>query len=55
MNGDGRVCKTAISLRPPKPPDLLTTSWPRIKAAAAPVVEAVNESFPGDYVEVSIP
>ena len=34
---------------------LLTTSWPRIKAAAAPVVEAVNESFPGDYVEVSIP
>lgn len=31
----------------------LTTSWPRIKAASAPVVIAVNESFPGGYVEVS--
>jgi len=34
---------------------LLTTSWPRIKAASAPVVIAVNESFPGGYIEVSIP
>ena len=34
---------------------LLTTSWPRIKAASALVVVAVNESFPGAYVEVSIP
>ena len=34
---------------------LLTTSWPRIKAASAPVVVAVNESSPGGYVEVSIP
>jgi hypothetical protein len=32
---------------------LLTTSWPRIKAASTPVVMAVNESFPGGYVEVS--
>jgi hypothetical protein len=32
---------------------LLTTSWPRIKAASAPVVAAVNESLPGGYVEVS--
>jgi hypothetical protein len=34
---------------------LLTTSWPRIKAASAPVVIAVNESKPGGYVEVSFP
>ena len=34
---------------------LLTTSWPRIKAASAPVVIAVNESFPGSYVAVAIP
>ena len=34
---------------------LLTTSWPRIKAASALVAVAVNESFPGAYVEVSIP
>ena len=34
---------------------LLTTSWPRIKAASAPVVIAVNASFPGGYAEVSIP
>jgi len=34
---------------------LLTTSWPRIKAASAPVVIAVNESFPGGYIEVSVP
>lgn len=34
---------------------LLTTSWPRIKAASAPVVIAVNESVPGGFVEVAIP
>jgi hypothetical protein len=34
---------------------LLTTSWPRIKAATAPVVNAVNESLPGGYVEVAVP
>ena len=34
---------------------LLSTSWPRIKAASEHVVVAVDESFPGDYVEVSIP
>ena len=34
---------------------LLTTSWPRIKAAPAPVVIAVNASFPGGYVEVFVP
>ena len=34
---------------------LLTTSWPRIKAGSAPVVTAINASFPGDYVEVTIP
>ena len=34
---------------------LLTTSWPRIKAASAPVVRAINDSLPGNYVEVSIP
>lgn len=34
---------------------LLTTSWPRIKSASAPVVMAVNEAVPGDYVEVAIP
>jgi hypothetical protein len=34
---------------------LLTTSWPRIKAASAPVVTAVNASLPGGYVEVAIP
>jgi predicted nuclease of predicted toxin-antitoxin system len=34
---------------------LLTTSWPRIKAASAPVVNAVNESLPGGYVEVAVP
>jgi hypothetical protein len=32
---------------------LLTTSWPRIKAASAPVFMAVNASLPGGYVEVS--
>ena len=34
---------------------LLSTSWPRIKVASAPVVIAVNESVPGAYVEVLIP
>lgn len=34
---------------------LLTTSWPRIRAASAPVVTAVNMSIPGDYVEVTVP
>ena len=34
---------------------LMTTSWPRIKAASAPIVIAVNASFPGGYVEVPIP
>ena len=34
---------------------LLTTSWPRLKAASGPVVTAVNESVAGAYVEVAIP
>ena len=34
---------------------LLATSWPRIKAASAPVVMAVNKSAVGGYVEVAIP
>ena len=34
---------------------LLTTSWPRIKAASASIVMAVNMSIPGDYVEVAVP
>jgi hypothetical protein len=34
---------------------LLTTSWPRIKAASAPVVTAVNASLPGGYVAVAFP
>ena len=32
---------------------LLTTSWPRIKAASVPVVRAVNGSVPGGYIEVT--
>ena len=34
---------------------LLTTSWPRIKAASVPILIAVNESCTGGYVEVAIP
>jgi len=34
---------------------LLTTSWPRIKAASATAVMAVNMSVPGGYVEVAVP
>ncbi len=34
---------------------LLTTSWPRIRAASTPVVLAVNASLPGGYVEVAVP
>ena len=34
---------------------LLTTSWPRIKAASASVVMTVNMSIPGGYVEVAVP
>ena len=34
---------------------LLTTSWPRIKAASALVVMAVNRAVPGDYIEIAIP
>ena len=33
---------------------LLTTSWPRIKAASAPVIMAINTSTPGSYVEVAV-
>ena len=33
---------------------LLTTSWPRIKAASASVVVAVNTSTAGGYVEVAV-
>ena len=33
---------------------LLTTSWPRIKAASASVVMTVNMSIPGGYVEVAV-
>jgi len=33
---------------------LLTTSWPRIEAASAPVVMAVNTATPGGYVEVAV-
>ena len=32
---------------------LLTTSWPRIQGKVAAVAEAVNNSRPGSYVEVS--
>jgi enoyl-CoA hydratase/carnithine racemase len=34
---------------------LLTTSWPRIKAASAPIVMAVNGALPGGYIEVAVP
>jgi hypothetical protein len=32
-----------------------TTSWPRIKAAAETVVEAVGRAQPGVYLEVAVP
>ena len=34
---------------------LSTTSWPRIKAAAALVVAAIQIATPGTYVEVAVP
>ena len=34
---------------------LTTTSWPRIKAAAALVVDVVANIRPGDYRELRIP
>lgn len=34
---------------------LSTTSWPRIRAAAAEVVRAVAESTAGSYAELQIP
>jgi hypothetical protein len=33
---------------------LSTTSWPRIRLAAAKVLEAVNRSGPGSYTEVVV-
>jgi hypothetical protein len=34
---------------------LMTTSWPRIRARVARVVETVSGIKPGEYVEVSLP
>ena len=34
---------------------LLTTSWPRIRLALAPIVEAVNTAAPGTYREIDVP
>ena len=34
---------------------LMTTSWPRIKKNVALVVEAMDNSHPGGYVEVDFP
>ena len=34
---------------------LSTTSWPRIKVAAEPVVAAVAAATPGSYAEIIIP
>ena len=34
---------------------LMTTSWPRINAEVARVVETVSRIQPGEYVEVSLP
>lgn len=34
---------------------LSTTSWPRIKAAAAQVAEVVADLAPGEYRELTIP
>ena len=34
---------------------LSTTSWPRIKVAAEPVIAAVTTATPGSYAEVVIP
>ena len=34
---------------------LMTTSWPRIKAQVARVVETVSGIQPGEYTEVSLP
>ena len=71
MSGDGQVCKTVHSFRPPSLPDLQfllqpieicntskilqSGSWPRIKAASALVVTAVNDSRPGGYAEIAVP
>jgi hypothetical protein len=32
---------------------LMTTSWPRIKAQAFEVIEAIGEMSVGDYVEIN--
>lgn len=34
---------------------LMTTSWPRIRAQVARVVETVSGTLPGEYIEVSLP
>ena len=34
---------------------LMTTSWPRIRAQVARVVETVSGIKPGEYIEVSLP
>lgn len=34
---------------------LMTTSWPRIRAQVARVVETVSGTQPGEYIEVSLP
>jgi hypothetical protein len=34
---------------------LLTTSWPRIKNHIDPVIEAIDNLYPGSYVEILIP
>jgi predicted anti-sigma-YlaC factor YlaD len=31
-----------------------TTSWPRIKKGVAGVIDAVNRTMPGGYVEVAV-
>lgn len=32
-----------------------TTSWPRIKAATALVIQAIDSAKPGTYLEVAVP
>ena len=34
---------------------LTTTSWPRLRADVAQVVETVSRIQPGEYIEVSVP
>ena len=42
------ACATAIVV-------LTTTSWPRIKASATLVMDAVSRAEPGSYAEVRVP